>query len=92
MMEFIKGYNEKTAAQAGSIVPVEITIYDDRSFTYILNTPPAADLLKKVVRRLKRDRGTPNKMKVAKIRKSSSAQIAQTRRCPTSMPTTLKRR
>ena len=47
MMEFIKGYNEKTAAQIGSIVPVEITIYDDRSFTFITKTPPAADLLKK---------------------------------------------
>src|SRR5438270_1545778 len=47
MMEFIKGYNERTAAQVGSIVPVEITIFEDRSFTFITKTPPAADLIKK---------------------------------------------
>ncbi|MCL6630593.1 MAG: 50S ribosomal protein L11, partial [Armatimonadetes bacterium] len=47
MMEFIKSYNEKTAAQMGTIVPVEITIYEDRSFTYVLKTPPAGELLKK---------------------------------------------
>ena len=47
MMEFIKGYNEKTAPMIGIVVPVEITIYDDRSFQFITKTPPAADLLKK---------------------------------------------
>lgn len=46
MMEFIKSYNAETAAQTGSIVPVEITVYEDRSFTYVLKTPPAAELLK----------------------------------------------
>src|SRR6187401_3161943 len=43
MMEFIKGYNEKTAAQIGTIIPVEITIFEDRSFTFIIKTSPAAD-------------------------------------------------
>lgn len=66
MMEFIKGYNEKTASQLGSIVPVEITIYDDRSFTYVTKTPPAADLLKKALN-IKSGSGTPNKTKVAKM-------------------------
>ena len=47
IMQFVKAYNEKTAAQAGTIIPVEITVYQDRSFTFITKTPPAADLLKK---------------------------------------------
>src|ERR1043165_8250648 len=63
MMEFIKGYNEKTAAQAGSVVPVEITIFEDRSFTFIIKTPPAADLIKKAAG-IPSGSGTPNKTKV----------------------------
>jgi large subunit ribosomal protein L11 len=47
IMAFCKDYNEKTARDAGSIVPVEITVFEDRSFTFVLKTPPAADLLKK---------------------------------------------
>ena len=47
IIEFCKTYNEKTAAQAGQIIPAQITIYEDRSFTFILKTPPAADLLRK---------------------------------------------
>jgi large subunit ribosomal protein L11 len=47
IMEFTKAYNERTAAQAGDVVPAEITIFEDRSFTFILKTPPAADLLRK---------------------------------------------
>jgi len=47
IMGFVKEYNEKTASQAGTIVPVEITVFEDRSFTFILKTPPAAELLKK---------------------------------------------
>ncbi len=49
IMGFCKEYNERTAAQTGSIVPVEITVYDDRSFTFITKTPPATDLLKKAL-------------------------------------------
>lgn len=49
IMSFCKEYNERTAAQAGSIIPAEITIYDDRSFTFITKTPPTADLLKKAL-------------------------------------------
>jgi large subunit ribosomal protein L11 len=48
IMAFVKEYNEKTASQAGSVVPVEVTVYSDRSFTITLKTPPAADLLRKV--------------------------------------------
>ncbi len=47
IMQFVKSYNEQTASQSGQIIPVEITVYQDRSFTFILKTPPAADLLKK---------------------------------------------
>jgi large subunit ribosomal protein L11 len=47
IVEFCKTYNEKTAAQAGQVIPAQITIYEDRSFTFILKTPPAADLLRK---------------------------------------------
>ena len=76
MMEFIKGYNEKTASMIGSIVPVEITIYDDRSFTFITKTPPAADLLKKALN-IPKGSGTPNKLKVASISKEQLKAIAE---------------
>lgn len=75
MMEFIKGYNEKTAAQIGSIVPVVITIYEDRSFTFILKTPPASDLLKQEAG-VASGSGTPNKTKVAKITEQQLRDIA----------------
>jgi large subunit ribosomal protein L11 len=49
IMAFCKDYNERTASQAGTIIPVEITVYEDRSFTFVTRTPPAADLLKKAI-------------------------------------------
>jgi len=49
IMAFCKDYNERTASQAGTIIPVEITVYEDRSFTFVTRTPPAADLLKKAL-------------------------------------------
>lgn len=49
IMAFVKDYNERTAAQGGTIVPVEITVYEDRSFNFILKTPPASDLIKKAI-------------------------------------------
>jgi large subunit ribosomal protein L11 len=78
MMEFIKGYNEKTAAQAGSVVPVEITIFEDRSFTFIIKTPPAADLIKKAAG-IAGGSGTPNKTKVGKLTKDQVRSIAETK-------------
>jgi large subunit ribosomal protein L11 len=78
MMEFIKGYNEKTASMIGSVVPVEITIYDDRSFTFVTKTPPAADLLKKALN-IPKGSGTPNKTKVAKITQEQLQAIAETK-------------
>jgi large subunit ribosomal protein L11 len=78
MMEFIKGYNEKTAAQVGSIVPVEITIYEDRSFTFVLKTPPAADLIKKAIG-ITTGSAKPNKEKVGKLTTSQLRSIAETK-------------
>lgn len=78
MMEFIKGYNEKTKDMIGSIVPVEITIYDDRSFTFITKTPPASDLIKKALG-IPGGSGTPNKVKVGTLTREQLRQIAETK-------------
>jgi len=76
MMEFIKSYNEKTAAQMGTIVPVEITIYEDRSFTYTLKTPPAVELLKKAAA-IEKGSGGPNRQKVGKVTRAQVREIAE---------------
>lgn len=75
IMAFVKEYNEKTASQAGSIVPVEITIYSDRSFVAKLLTPPAADLLRKAAGAAKGS-GTPNRTSVGTITKKQLREIA----------------
>ncbi len=76
MMEFIKGYNEKTAAQVGTIIPVEITIYEDRSFTFITKTPPAAELIKKAAGAAKGS-GRPNVEKIGSLTMEQVRQIAE---------------
>jgi large subunit ribosomal protein L11 len=76
MMEFIKSYNEKTAPQMGTIVPVEITIFEDRSFTFVLKTPPAAELLRKAAG-VSKGSGTPNRTKVATIGQDKIREIAE---------------
>ena len=78
MMEFIKGYNEKTAAQVGSIVPVEITIFEDRSFNFITKTPPAADLIKKALG-ISSGSGIPNKERVGTLTRAQIKTIAETK-------------
>ena len=78
MMEFIKSYNEKTAPQIGTIVPVEITVYEDRSFTYVLKTPPAAELLKKAAG-IDKGSGVPNREKVAVVSRAQVREIAETK-------------
>jgi large subunit ribosomal protein L11 len=78
MMEFIKGYNERTAAQVGSIVPVEITIFEDRSFTFVTKTPPAADLIKKAAG-IASGSGKPNREKVGRLTRDQVRQIAETK-------------
>ena len=66
IMDFTKAFNEKTAQQAGLIIPVVITVYADRSFSFITKTPPAAVLIKKACK-IEKASGVPNKQKVAKI-------------------------
>lgn len=76
IMGFVKEYNEKSAAQAGSVVPVEVSIFSDRSFSVKLLTPPASDLLKKVAGAAKGS-GTPNRTSAGSITKAQLRQIAQ---------------
>ena len=78
IMAFVKEFNERTAKQAGYIIPVEITVYDDRSFTFITKTPPAAVLLKKAAGSDKAS-GEPNKKKVAKLGRDKVREIAETK-------------
>lgn len=76
MMEFIKSYNEKTASQMGTIVPVEITVYEDRSFTYVTKTPPAAELLKQAAG-IEKGSGVPNREKVGTVPRAKVREIAE---------------
>jgi large subunit ribosomal protein L11 len=75
-MGFCKEFNEKTASQAGLIIPVVITVYQDRSYSFITKTPPAAVLLKKAAG-IESGSGTPNKTKVAKVSKAKVMEIAE---------------
>lgn len=76
IMEFCKTYNERTASQAGMIVPVEITIYEDRTFTFVCKTPPASVLLVKAAG-IEKGSSEPNRKKVATIQRSKVREIAQ---------------
>jgi large subunit ribosomal protein L11 len=78
IMAFVKEYNERTAAQVGLIIPVEISVFEDRSFTFITKTPPAAVLLKKAAG-IESGSGVPNKTKVAKLAQSKIREIAETK-------------
>jgi len=78
VMEFVKQYNERTAAQAGTVVPVEITVYEDRSFNFVLKTPPAAELLRKAAG-VPSGSAQPNREKVGTITRDQLRQIAQTK-------------
>ena len=78
IMEFTKAYNERTQAQAGSIIPAEITIYEDRTFTFITKTPPAGDLLKKAAG-IDKGSATPNRAKVGSVTRDQVREIAQTK-------------
>lgn len=78
IMAFCKEYNERTKDQAGLIIPVEITIYEDRSFTFVLKTPPASVLLKKAAN-IPSGSAVPNKQKVAKVTRDQVREIAETK-------------
>lgn len=79
IMGFCKEYNARTANQAGYIVPVEITVFDDRSFTFIVKSPPASDLLKKAAN-VDKGSGEPNKKKIGKVTRDKVREIAETKK------------
>jgi len=78
IMEFCKAYNAQTESQRGSVVPVEITVYEDRSFTFITKTPPAAELIKKAAG-VPKGSGEPHKTKVGRLTGAQVREIAQTK-------------
>lgn len=79
IMEFCKAYNAATESQRGNVVPVEITVYEDRSFTFVLKTPPAAELIKKAAG-VKKGSGVPHTDKVGKITMAQCREIAETKK------------
>jgi large subunit ribosomal protein L11 len=76
IMAFCKEYNERTSAQEGSIIPVEITVFEDRSFTFITKTPPATDLLKKALG-VEKGSGTAGHEEIGKLSRDKLREIAQ---------------
>lgn len=78
IMAFCKEYNARTASMAGSIVPVEITIYQDNSFTFVLKTAPTPDLLRKAAG-IEKGSGQPNRVKVGKVTRSQIREIAESK-------------
>ena len=79
IMEFCKAYNAATESQRGNVIPVEITVYEDRSFTFALKTPPAAKLLLKAAG-VQKGSGEPHKTKVAKVTWDQVREIAETKK------------
>src|SRR5918992_2285623 len=76
IMEFVKTYNERTAAQVGTVIPVEITIFEDRTFTFVTKTPPAAELLKKAAG-VPKGSGTNRTSKAGQVTQDQLREIAQ---------------
>ncbi|MFN3652655.1 MAG: 50S ribosomal protein L11 [Armatimonadota bacterium] len=78
IMEFVKTYNERTAAQVGTVIPVEITVFEDRTFTFVTKTPPAAELLKKAAG-VPRGSGANKKEKAGSVTQAQLREIAETK-------------
>jgi large subunit ribosomal protein L11 len=78
IMEFCKTYNERTASQMGQVIPAVITVFEDRSFTFILKTPPASELIKKAAG-IEKGSGEPNRKKVGKLTLDQVREIAKTK-------------
>jgi large subunit ribosomal protein L11 len=76
LMGFVKEYNERTSQQVGEIIPVEITVFEDRSFTFVTKTPPVADMLRKAIK-VEKGSGKPNTEKVGKITQQQIRDIAE---------------
>ena len=90
IMEFCRQYNEATQQYMGQVIPVELTIYEDRTFSFITKQPPASELLKQAAG-LEKASGEPNRNKVATLSRSQIREIAQ-RKMPTSTPPISRRR
>ena len=78
MVEFCKSYNEKTASQVGQVIPAQITVFEDRSFTFILKTPPAADLLRKAAG-VELGSATAGRALVGQVTRAQVREIAKTK-------------
>ena len=78
IMAFVKEYNERTAQQAGAVVPVELTVFEDRSFTFIVKSPPASDLLRKAAG-VQKGSGNPKAEQVATVSRDQVKEIAETK-------------
>lgn len=76
LMEFVKAYNDATSSQRGQIIPVEISIYEDRTFDFVMKTPPAAALLRQAAR-IDKGSGEPNKEKVGSVTRAQLKEIAE---------------
>ena len=76
LMDFVKAYNEATASQRGQIIPVEVSVYEDRSFDFVMKTPPAAALLRQAAK-VEKGSGEPNKIKVGSVSRSQVKEIAE---------------
>ncbi|MDP9143656.1 MAG: 50S ribosomal protein L11 [Actinomycetota bacterium] len=76
LMDFVKAYNDATSSQRGQIIPVEISIYEDRSFDFVMKTPPAAALLRQAAK-VEKGSGEPNKEKVGKVTRAQVKEIAE---------------
>ncbi len=76
LMQFCKDYNAKTADKAGQVIPVVVTVYADRSFTFVIKTPPVSDMIKKAIG-IEKGSGAPNKNKVGKLSQKQLRDIAQ---------------
>jgi large subunit ribosomal protein L11 len=75
-MDFVKAYNEATASQRGQIIPVEVSVYEDRSFDFVMKTPPAAALLRQAAK-VEKGSGEPNKIKVGSVSRAQVKEIAE---------------
>jgi large subunit ribosomal protein L11 len=76
LMDFVKAYNEATANQRGQIIPVEVSVYEDRSFDFVMKTPPAAALLRQAAK-VEKGSGEPNKIKVGTVSRAQVKEIAE---------------
>ena len=76
LMDFVKAYNDATASQRGQIIPVEVSIYEDRSFDFVMKTPPAAALLRQAAK-VEKGSGEPNKVKVGTVTRAQVKEIAE---------------